>query len=106
MTHGVFPNESWRKFVDNPLFEYFWLTDSVTRTASAVAGKKPFEVRSRRISRRRALTACRRSANISANISAQVLSIAPLVGNLITGDRPLVDPISAQGGSARAPCNL
>ena len=47
VTHGVFPNESWRKFVDNPLFEHFWLTDSVTRTASAVAGKKPFEVRSR-----------------------------------------------------------
>ena len=76
VTHGVFPNDSWRKFVDNPLFEYFWLTDSVTRTASAVAGKKPFEVRSRRISRRRALTACRLGEYLGEYLGAGALDRA------------------------------
>lgn len=42
-THGVFPDESWRKFVDAG-FHKVWITDSVPRTAKAVSGVEPFEI--------------------------------------------------------------
>lgn len=42
-THGVFPNESWKKFVDAG-FEKVWITDSCPHTAKAVEGVEPFEV--------------------------------------------------------------
>lgn len=44
VTHGVFPKESWRKFVDNDLIHKFWITDSIPTTCQAVAGQLPFEV--------------------------------------------------------------
>jgi len=43
-THGVFPKESWKKFVGNPLIHKFWITDSIPTTAGLVAGTSPFEV--------------------------------------------------------------
>ena len=43
VTHGVFPNESWKRFLGGPLHR-LWLTDSVPTTAGAVSGKMPFEV--------------------------------------------------------------
>ncbi|GBC62362.1 ribose-phosphate pyrophosphokinase 4 [Desulfonema ishimotonii] len=43
VTHGVFPDESWKKFSDAGFFR-FWITDSCPRTAEAVRGKSPFEV--------------------------------------------------------------
>lgn len=42
-THGVFPMESWRKFVDAG-FERIWITDSCPYTAKAVEGVEPFEI--------------------------------------------------------------
>ncbi len=43
VTHGVFPQESWRKFIGSG-FENFWITDSCPKTAQAVKGQKPFTV--------------------------------------------------------------
>jgi len=64
-THGVFPNESWKRFLPTSSeeastvpakrahdgaasascnFAYFWITDSVPHVASAVRGVEPFEV--------------------------------------------------------------
>jgi len=47
-THGVFPKRSWERFKsteeDGDGFSYVWITDSVSFTAEAVEGKKPFEV--------------------------------------------------------------
>lgn len=57
VTHGVFPNESWRKFMNNPSIDKVWMTDSVPHIAARVQDEEPFEV----------------------------LSIAPLVGHLLTG---------------------
>lgn len=42
-THGVFPNDSWKKFTDAG-FSHVWITDSCPRTISALKGKAPFEV--------------------------------------------------------------
>ena len=65
VTHGVFPNQSWKRFVgtaEKPTpFYKVWITDSIPTSAAAVEGQEPFEV----------------------------LSIAPLIGNLVTGDPPL-----------------
>jgi len=65
VTHGVFPNQSWKRFVgtaEKPTpFHKVWITDSIPTSAAAVEGQEPFEV----------------------------LSIAPLIGNLVTGDPPL-----------------
>jgi ribose-phosphate pyrophosphokinase len=44
VTHGVFPKESFSKFVGHPLIHKFWITDSIPVTASQVEGKEPFEV--------------------------------------------------------------
>lgn len=41
--HGVFPQESWKKFLDAG-FEHIWITDSCPKSAEAVQGQKPFEV--------------------------------------------------------------
>jgi len=57
VTHGVFPNSSWKKFVDNDVIHKFWITDSIPTTAAQVAGQAPFEV----------------------------LSLAPLIANYLTG---------------------
>eukprot|EP01138_Halocafeteria_seosinensis_P002980 gb/GECG01003044.1/.p1 GENE.gb/GECG01003044.1/~~gb/GECG01003044.1/.p1 ORF type:complete len:718 (+),score=59.89 gb/GECG01003044.1/:1-2154(+) len=47
VTHGVFPNQSWRKFLPSEcgnLFEYFWITDSIPTTAREVENRPPFEI--------------------------------------------------------------
>lgn len=41
--HGVFPNESWKKFTPD-LYEYVWITNSCPLTVKAVKGIRPFEV--------------------------------------------------------------
>lgn len=43
VTHGVFPNESWKKFSKDE-FKHFWLTDSVPATVTAIAKNDLFEV--------------------------------------------------------------
>jgi len=42
-THGVFPEDSWRRF-DPELFDHVWITDSCPEAAAAVRGQRPFEV--------------------------------------------------------------
>eukprot|EP00760_Papus_ankaliazontas_P038412 PhM_4_TR9125/c0_g1_i1/m.87083 len=49
VTHGVFPNNSWERFLTSTLesqgkrpFDKFYLTDSIPTTAEAVRGKEPF----------------------------------------------------------------
>jgi phosphoribosylpyrophosphate synthetase len=50
VTHGVFPNESWKRFVPegengaSDGFKYFWITDSCPKTVDAVTDRQPFEV--------------------------------------------------------------
>jgi len=66
VSHGVFPSDSWKKFLHAPptssgtdvaaspgapsagggamRFKHFWLTDSIPSTAAAVQGKAPFVV--------------------------------------------------------------
>ncbi|KAK9806464.1 hypothetical protein WJX73_010486 [Symbiochloris irregularis] len=47
VSHGVFPNESWRKFTreQNPDgFKYFWISDSCPQTVKAIQGLAPFEI--------------------------------------------------------------
>ena len=48
VTHGVFPRESWHRFIKcngtPDAFKYFWITDSCPRTVAAVRGQQPFEV--------------------------------------------------------------
>lgn len=45
VTHGVFPNESWRRFTDPSAgFANFWITDSCPQTVSACSGVAPFVV--------------------------------------------------------------
>jgi len=45
VTHGVFPNESWRRFTDPAAgFTNFWITDSCPQTTSACTGIHPFRV--------------------------------------------------------------
>ena len=66
VTHGVFPNGTWEKFVNGPhkgIFHRFWITDSVPHSAAAVSAHPPFEV----------------------------LSLAPLIASLVTGEE---NPIS------------
>jgi ribose-phosphate pyrophosphokinase len=43
-THGIFPNESYKKFIGNDQVHKFWITDSIPTTVSAVAGQQPFEI--------------------------------------------------------------
>ncbi len=43
VTHGVFPQEAWRRFLDAG-FDHFWVTDSVPRQAAQLEGQAPFEV--------------------------------------------------------------
>eukprot|EP00898_Chlorokybus_atmophyticus_P007270 jgi/Chlat1/7544/Chrsp62S07034 len=47
-THGVFPNQSWRRFArgnkEGVSFKRFWMTDSCPIIAREVAGQEPFEV--------------------------------------------------------------
>ena len=52
VTHGVFPNESWKRFTASSSsngsgetdFKHFWITDSCPKTVQAVANQAPFEV--------------------------------------------------------------
>lgn len=44
VTHGVFPKESWRKFVGNDLIHKFWITDSIPTTCEQLRDIEPFEV--------------------------------------------------------------
>lgn len=47
VTHGVFPKQSWERFVhknEEKGFAYFWITDSCPLTVKAIANKAPFEV--------------------------------------------------------------
>ena len=49
MTHGVFPNATWKRFKADQGegakdgFRYFWITDSCL-SATEVKGQAPFEV--------------------------------------------------------------
>jgi len=43
-THGVFPNQSYKRFTDSDQFSNFWITDSCPQTVKAVRDKKPFKV--------------------------------------------------------------
>ena len=44
VTHPVFPNESWKKFLDSePKFDKFWITDSVPH-AVEIARNPPFKL--------------------------------------------------------------
>jgi ribose-phosphate pyrophosphokinase len=42
-THGVFPQQSWKKFVEAG-FDHFWLTDSCPQTTAAIHHRSPFEI--------------------------------------------------------------
>ena len=52
VTHGVFPNDSWKRFTASSSsngtgatdFKHFWITDSCPKTGRAVANQAPFEV--------------------------------------------------------------
>eukprot|EP00475_Leptophrys_vorax_P041130 TRINITY_DN7744_c1_g1_i1.p2 TRINITY_DN7744_c1_g1~~TRINITY_DN7744_c1_g1_i1.p2 ORF type:complete len:368 (-),score=1.30 TRINITY_DN7744_c1_g1_i1:293-1264(-) len=50
VTHGVFPNQTWKRFNHDANgdpssgFAHFWLTDSCPNTALAVSGRAPFEI--------------------------------------------------------------
>ncbi|KAI8110552.1 hypothetical protein M9435_002226 [Picochlorum sp. BPE23] len=50
VTHGVFPNESWKRFMPEgdggamQGFRYFWITDSCPNTVVHVTNRDPFEV--------------------------------------------------------------
>ena len=48
VTHGVFPNKSWKRFTSEGAggqgFSNFWITDSCPTTVKEVEGLKPFEV--------------------------------------------------------------
>jgi len=50
VTHGVFPNSSWKKFTEpkdeRERFEHFFITDSCPLTVDAVNGQSPFRVMS------------------------------------------------------------
>lgn len=43
VSHGVFPQESWRRFL-NAGFAHFWITDSCPQVAAQIDGQGPFEV--------------------------------------------------------------
>ena len=45
VTHAVFPQESWRKFIDckEVEFAHFWITDSIP-SARDLDGRGPFKV--------------------------------------------------------------
>jgi phosphoribosylpyrophosphate synthetase len=45
VTHAVFPNESWKKFVAGKgPFETFFITDSVPQVSAKLASQEPFEI--------------------------------------------------------------
>lgn len=50
VTHGVFPNASWKKFKADTGegarqgFRYFWLSDSCPQTVRELQDSAPFEV--------------------------------------------------------------
>lgn len=48
VTHGVFPKQSWKRFLHKngleTAFSYFWITDSCPHTVKAITDKAPFEV--------------------------------------------------------------
>ncbi|XP_042472728.1 ribose-phosphate pyrophosphokinase 4-like isoform X2 [Zingiber officinale] len=49
VTHAVFPNRSWEKFLHNKFgsgnqFAHFWMTDSCPLTVKAIVDRPPFEV--------------------------------------------------------------
>ena len=44
ITHGVFPGESWRKFINGDVqFENIWITDSIPHCRD-IAERKPFKL--------------------------------------------------------------
>jgi hypothetical protein len=49
VTHVIFPQESWRKFLpdkDPKPFSYFYSTDSVPEVSDVIEGQKPFIIMS------------------------------------------------------------
>mmetsp|Transcript_103909 Transcript_103909/g.189266 ORF Transcript_103909/g.189266 Transcript_103909/m.189266 type:complete len:238 (-) Transcript_103909:41-754(-) len=44
VTHGVFPKETFKKFIGHELIHKFWITDSIPTTAALVEGQEPFQV--------------------------------------------------------------
>jgi len=43
-THAIFPQESWKRFVDKDTFETFWITNTCPTTANTLRDKKPFKL--------------------------------------------------------------
>jgi phosphoribosylpyrophosphate synthetase len=43
VTHAVFPQESWKRFLDAN-FSFFWVTNSIPTTTDMLESKRPFEV--------------------------------------------------------------
>merc|ERR1711924_176594 len=68
VTHGVFPNDAWKKFIGNELIHKFWVTDSIPSTAETIRGKDPFEV----------------------------LSLAPCIVNYLNGISEATNPFDCQ----------
>ena len=44
VTHAVFPQESWKKFVGDSGFDTFYVTDSCPETINSIRNQKPFVV--------------------------------------------------------------
>ncbi len=50
VTHGVFPNATWKRFSPQGNgssadgFKFFWITDSCANTANSLQNQAPFEV--------------------------------------------------------------
>lgn len=42
-THGVFPDKSWKRFIDTG-FPHFWITNSCPKSVASVEWKSPFEI--------------------------------------------------------------
>jgi len=75
VTHAIFPGDAWKKFMHTEgganIIDKIWITDTVPQIAEAVAKVEPFEV----------------------------LSIAPLVGHLLTGDGVLTGDGDGKGSA-------
>lgn len=76
-THGVFPNKAWKKFVGGP-FKRVWVTDSCPTQADELKGVEPFEV----------------------------LSLAPLIADLLDAVSSPSLQIPAPRCHGSAPCQL
>eukprot|EP00051_Salpingoeca_urceolata_P005765 m.76960 g.76960 ORF g.76960 m.76960 type:complete len:457 (-) comp14531_c0_seq2:56-1426(-) len=44
VTHAVFPQESWKRFLGSDVFQHFWHTDSCPTSINEFEGRPPFEM--------------------------------------------------------------